>query len=268
MTDLQIFDVDGHNIRFGISEDGRPYSVAADYAKAMSYAQTKNALDILDEDEKGFAQIETPGGPQRMAVIYEDGMWELIFRSTLPGAKVIKKRVKAILREIRETGSYSAVPQFEIPQTYADALELAASQAREIEAKTARMEIAEGKMREIEGAGGLTMRMFHKKYFSAVREREFFEHLYAKGYLIDQRGKGSVRSDGTVRDGSQHRHPSAKGKPYLYLHFGGIHGERRREYTRVRPGKPELDFKAVLVREGLKPNDGDDGLLFAINGGE
>jgi hypothetical protein len=41
-------------------------------------------------------------------VIYEDGLWGLIFRSTKPEAKAIKKRVKAILREIRATGSCSA----------------------------------------------------------------------------------------------------------------------------------------------------------------
>lgn len=105
-----MFDVSGADIRFGTTEDGTPYSIAADYSQAMGYRQTKNALDLLDEDEKGFALAETPGGTQRLAVIYEDGMWELIFRSTLPGAKAIKSRVKAILREIRETGSYSAAP--------------------------------------------------------------------------------------------------------------------------------------------------------------
>lgn len=126
---------------------------------------------------------------------------------------------------------------------------------------------AEGTVREIEGADGLNLRSFHKKYFSDVREREFFEHLYRKGYLIDQRGKGKTRPDGSVRDGAEHRHPSFKGKPYLYLHFGGVHGDKRREYTRVRPGQPELDFKATLVSEGLKCNDNDAGTLFAIEGG-
>jgi anti-repressor protein len=55
-------------------------------------------------------------------VIYEDGMWELIFRSTLSGAKTIKKRVKAILREIRETGSYSAAERRKPPANYVEAL--------------------------------------------------------------------------------------------------------------------------------------------------
>ena len=110
MTTPIVFDVQGADIRFGSTEDGIPYSIAGDFAKSMGYRQTKNALDLLDEDEKGFALTETPGGVQNLAVIYEDGMWELIFRSTLPGAKAIKSRVKAILRQIRETGSYNATP--------------------------------------------------------------------------------------------------------------------------------------------------------------
>lgn len=150
---------------------------------------------------------------------------------------------------------------------WAEEMELRELEQARREAAEERAQRAEGTVRQIEGADGLTLRMFHKKYFSEVGERDFFEHLYAKGYLIDQRGKGGVRPDGTVRDGSQHRHPSYKGKPYLYLHFGGIHGDKRREYTRVRPGQPELDFKAALVREGLTPNEGDDGGLFAIEGG-
>lgn len=107
---LHRFAVGGTNIRFGVTDDGRPYAVASDFAKTMGYAKTQNATDVLDAEEKGHAQVVTPGGLQRLAVIYEDGMWELIFRSTLPGAKAIKKQVKAILRQIRETGRYEAEP--------------------------------------------------------------------------------------------------------------------------------------------------------------
>jgi prophage antirepressor-like protein len=143
---LAVFDVSGADIRFGLTEDGTPYSVAADFAKSMGYRQTKNALDLLDDDEKGFALAETPGGRQRLAVIYEDGMWELIFRSTLPGAKAIKARVKAILREIRETGSYSAEPTSPaLPQDYEEALVHLLSKVRENKQ-------LESKVRELEPA--------------------------------------------------------------------------------------------------------------------
>lgn len=105
---LQLFNVSGTDIRFGVTEDGRPYAIASDYAKAMGYRDAEKATRLLDEDEKGTQIVGTPGGPQRLAVIFEDGLWELIFRSTLTGAKTIKKQVKDILRTIRETGRYEA----------------------------------------------------------------------------------------------------------------------------------------------------------------
>ena len=138
---LAVFNISGADIRFGLTEDNTPYSVAADFAKAMGYTKTQSATDLLDEDEKGYAQAVTPGGKQRLAVIYEDGMWELIFRSTLPGAKAIKSRVKAILREIRETGSYSAVEPSApaLPQDYEEALVALLGQVRETKALTAKV---------------------------------------------------------------------------------------------------------------------------------
>jgi hypothetical protein len=103
---IQLFNISGADVRFGQTEDGTPYSVAADFAMTMGYGQASDATRLLDDDEKGQQIVLTPGGPQKLNVIYEDGMWELIFRSSLPGAKAIKKRVKAILKQIRETGQY------------------------------------------------------------------------------------------------------------------------------------------------------------------
>jgi hypothetical protein len=131
----------------------------------------------------------------------------------------------------------------------------------------ARANVAEGKFKAIEAGDGLTLTAFHKKYFSEVTERTFFEHLYSRGYLIDQRGKGSQREDGSFRDGAEHRHPTFKGKPFFYLHGSGVHGNRRRENTRVRPGDPELLLKAALVKDGLRGNQHTVGHLFAIEGG-
>lgn len=127
--------------------------------------------------------------------------------------------------------------------------------------------VAESTVKEIEGGDGLTPTAFHKKYFSDVRERDFFEHLYRKNYLLDQRGKGAWSEKKQRRkDGSEHRHPSFKGKAFFYLHFGGTYGDKRREHTRVRPGTPELALKAALIKDGLPANPHLTG-LFALEGG-
>ncbi|MDV6274044.1 hypothetical protein R3Q06_11090 [Rhodococcus erythropolis] len=123
--------------------------------------------------------------------------------------------------------------------------------------------------RAIEGGDGIGLRVFHKKYFSSITEKAFFAHLYGKNYLIDQRGKGSMRDSGpragTFRDGSQHSHPSFKGKPWLYLHTPETFNGYRKEQTRVRPGRYELDFRDHLAAEGLAANENTTG-LFGIDG--
>lgn len=106
-----IFDVLGHNLRFGVTDDDRIYVVASDIAKAMGYRDAANAVRLLDTDESGtqimsIRSVTSVVQRRAVSVIYEDGIWEMIFRSTLPGAKLIKKRVKEILREIRRTGRY------------------------------------------------------------------------------------------------------------------------------------------------------------------
>lgn len=141
MNDLQIFDVEGGNWRFGQDPDGTPWAVATDVAKGFEYRDARDATRQLDGDEKGTRIVRTPGGPQSMTVIFEDGLWELVFLSRKPEAKAIKKRVKAILREIRETGSYSV----DVPRTLPDALR---AYATEVEAHEATKE----RVRELEPA--------------------------------------------------------------------------------------------------------------------
>ena len=164
---LQIFDVSGADIRFGQTEDGIPYAIASDYAKTMGYRDAANALRLLDEEEKGTQIVSTPGGDQRVSVIYEDGMWELIFRSSLPGAKAVKSRVKAILKEIRETGRYEVAPA--MPQDYEEALVHLLDKVRENKALDAANKILApkaGKWDEFLSAEGLigmreTADLFH-----------------------------------------------------------------------------------------------------------
>lgn len=129
MSDLDLFASAGEGLdpsHFGIADDGRAYVVASPFVKAMGYLQASDASRMLDADDKGKREVLTPGGPQEMNVIYEDGIWEIIFRSTLPSAKSIKARVKQILRELRETGvvdTRAAKTQLEWAREHVAALE-------------------------------------------------------------------------------------------------------------------------------------------------
>lgn len=117
-------------------------------------------------------------------------------------------------------------------------------------------EIAEAEVRAHEGGSDITLTKFYKAYFTDVMEREFFEHLYSAGYLIDQRGKGPERTDKTRGDGPEHRHPTRMGKQYIQLVKQIDRRGRTRWNSRVRPDRL-LAFKAALVADGLPANNQD-----------
>jgi prophage antirepressor-like protein len=74
----------------------------------LGIANARDALaKSLDDDEKGVENIYTPGGPQKMSVINESGLYTLILRSNKPAARPFRKWVTAeVLPAIRKTGFY------------------------------------------------------------------------------------------------------------------------------------------------------------------
>jgi len=111
MQDLAIYFVEASEWRFGIDNEGNVYVIGQDIAKTIGYRDASDAVRMLDDDEYGTQQVrlvESSGvyKYRPMIVIYEDGIYELFFRSTLPGAKAMKKRVKQILKEIRLHGGF------------------------------------------------------------------------------------------------------------------------------------------------------------------
>ncbi len=133
----QVFEYDAGELRTTVIED-EPWFVAADVCSILKFRMASDALRALDADEKGYAVVRTPGGDQRMSVVNESGLYALIFRSRTDGAKRFRKWVTSdVLPAIRKTGQYEIAEQNRnnpaIPQSFADALQLAADQAREIE---------------------------------------------------------------------------------------------------------------------------------------
>lgn len=144
MTAVEVFEhpATGDRVRT-VRINGEPWFVARDVCAALGLANGRMAVARLDTDEKGVSQIDTPGGVQELAVVNEAGLYELIVRSDKPAAKTFRRWVThEVLPEIRRTGRYEVAPQYAIPRTLADALQLAADQAREIERQAAELETA------------------------------------------------------------------------------------------------------------------------------
>lgn len=123
--------------------DGEPWFVAADVARILGYRDANALTRRVDDDEKGTQILRTPGGDQAMTVINEPGLYSGVLGSTVPRAREFKRWVTHdVLPQIRRTGRYAGAEQveYQIPQTYAAALELAFLQAKameELEAKAA-----------------------------------------------------------------------------------------------------------------------------------
>lgn len=109
MNNLQIFDYQSSPIRM-IDRDGELWWVLADVCRVLDIKNSRDAANRLDDDEKGVALTDTPGGSQSMTTINESGLYKVIFRSEKPEAKKFTRWVThEVLPAIRRTGTYSTV---------------------------------------------------------------------------------------------------------------------------------------------------------------
>ena len=106
MNELQIFQ----NPQFGairtITKDGEPWFVAADVCKALDIANTTDALNRLDDDEKARLNLGLCGGATNC--VNEPGLYSLVLGSRKPEARAFKRWITHdVVPSIRKTGGYS-----------------------------------------------------------------------------------------------------------------------------------------------------------------
>jgi prophage antirepressor-like protein len=106
---LSSFVFEGDNIvRSFLDSKGDPWFVGADVCRALGISDAKQAIERLDEDERGRYGIPSGGGIQQTAVINESGLYSLILSSRKPEAKRFKKWITSeVLPAIRKTGAYA-----------------------------------------------------------------------------------------------------------------------------------------------------------------
>lgn len=94
-------------IRLIQDENGEPWWVTKDVCTVLDISNYRDALNRLDDDERGSAKVDTLGGPQEMSIVNEPGLYTLIIRSNKPDAKKFKKWIThKVLPSIRKTGKY------------------------------------------------------------------------------------------------------------------------------------------------------------------
>lgn len=99
---------------YGTKEE--PLFLAKDVAEWIEHSNPTEMLRTVDEDEKLNSTILSAGQQRRVSFVTEDGLYEVFFQSRKPIAKQMKKVVKQILREIRQTG------EFRMPKQAGDSL--------------------------------------------------------------------------------------------------------------------------------------------------
>lgn len=134
MNAVEMFDFQGQVMRTLVI-DGDPWFVAADVCRVLEHTNPTVAVARLDDDERAKFNLGRQG---QATIVNEPGLYALILGSRKAEAKAFKRWITHdVLPQIRRTGKYAGAQQIEyqIPQTYAAALELAALQAKEIEEK-------------------------------------------------------------------------------------------------------------------------------------
>lgn len=108
MNNIQIFE----SAEFGkvrtVQRDGAPWFVAADVCRALEIRNNRDALERLDDDEKGVASTDTLGGEQKVTTVNEPGLYALVLGSRKPEAKAFKRWIThEVIPSIRKNGAYA-----------------------------------------------------------------------------------------------------------------------------------------------------------------
>lgn len=143
MQNIQPFNFEKNQVRVIQDDNGEPLFVAKDVAQALGYNWQVALVKHVPEEWKGVTQSNTPSGVQRLTVLTEQGLYFFTARSDKPKALPFQKWLAGeVLPSIRKTGIYQSQPAFQVPQSMAEALRLAADQAERIEQQQAAIEQA------------------------------------------------------------------------------------------------------------------------------
>lgn len=78
-ADAGSYSFGGQEVRVVI-RDGEPWFVAADVCAALGIRNSRDAVEPLDDDEKGVGSTDTLGGKQRLSLVSEGGLYTIILR--------------------------------------------------------------------------------------------------------------------------------------------------------------------------------------------
>lgn len=107
MNELVNLNFEGTPVRVITADDGTPRWALADVCTACGIGNSRDVAARLDDRQKGVVTIDTLGGPQKINVVNEDGLYDVILDSRKPAARRFRKWVTGeVLPSIRKHGAY------------------------------------------------------------------------------------------------------------------------------------------------------------------
>ncbi|MGJ3767003.1 phage antirepressor [Limosilactobacillus fermentum] len=235
---LQVFDFEGFNVRT-VNINGNPYFVGKDVATILGYKRTADALKAhVDDEDKLTRQFTDSGQNREMKVINESGLYSLILSSKLPSAKKFKRWVTSeVLPAIRKTGAYQAKPKdnYQIPATYGEALQLAATLQTKIEHDAPSLKYFHDQMRN---PGLMTTTEIAKDYGWSARKLN--KYLESKGVIYRQGNKWVIYQKYADKGYSQY-------EPFPYDNNKGV----KNNLKWTQRGKKFI--YDLLAEDGIRP---------------
>ncbi|MDR2794969.1 MAG: phage antirepressor KilAC domain-containing protein [Holosporaceae bacterium] len=113
-SELQTFLYNAREVR-AIQKNDEIWFVAKDICNVFGEANRNRAMQVLDEDEKGYTQMTPPRGMQQCAIVNESGLYSLLFVMRPAKARGINKKYIAEreekLRQFKRWVTHEVLPQ-------------------------------------------------------------------------------------------------------------------------------------------------------------
>ena len=93
-----------------------PLFLAKDVATWIDHNKPSEMISLIDDEEKLKALVSHSGQKREMWFLTEDGLYEVLMQSRKDIAKVFKKEVKKILKQVRKTGGYIPIREEDTEQ--------------------------------------------------------------------------------------------------------------------------------------------------------
>lgn len=194
-TQVTPFDFRGNEVRVITDQDGAPWWVASDVAKVLGYRSAPEVSRFVRDRHKGIEILDTPGGPQRMTVLNESGIYAAIMKSRAELAADFQDWVTdEVLPSIRRNGAYMTPETIEQVLTDPDTIIHLATQIKRQQEKIAELTPAASSWEHLAAPGGDYSVAGAAKVLSRdpnieIGRDRLFKHMSEIGWIFRTAGK-------------------------------------------------------------------------------